>query len=75
MVDEHHITIWNRTKKPLSIALSGVGKSWGEEMLGEMILMFKISLIRIVTIYFIYIYIYIYSHNIYISICNEYILI
>jgi hypothetical protein len=26
MVDGHHILIWNRTKKPLAIALSGAGK-------------------------------------------------
>jgi hypothetical protein len=31
MADWLHIPIWNRTKKPLAIALSGVGLKWGWE--------------------------------------------
>jgi hypothetical protein len=34
MVDGHHI--WNRTKKPLSIALSGARGGWEGEMKGVM---------------------------------------
>jgi hypothetical protein len=34
MVDALHITIWNRTKKLLAIALGGVGGTWGEETVG-----------------------------------------
>jgi hypothetical protein len=30
MVDRHRIFIWNRTKKPLAIALSGVGRGLRE---------------------------------------------
>jgi hypothetical protein len=30
MVDGLHIPIWNRTKKPLAIALSGAGKGLRE---------------------------------------------
>jgi hypothetical protein len=32
MVDEVHILIWNRTMKPLVIALSGAGRDWGGEI-------------------------------------------
>jgi hypothetical protein len=31
MVDGLHIPTWNRTKKPLAIALSGAGRGWGGE--------------------------------------------
>jgi hypothetical protein len=34
MVDGLHILIWNRTKKSLAIALSGVGKGGGERLWG-----------------------------------------
>jgi hypothetical protein len=36
MVDGLHIPIWNRTKKPLAIALSGVGKRLKGETMGAM---------------------------------------
>jgi hypothetical protein len=39
MVDGHHIPIWNRTKKTLTIALSGQGEGQGGEMIGVMKLM------------------------------------
>jgi hypothetical protein len=34
MVDRLHIFIQNRTKKPLAIALSGVGRGLRREMMG-----------------------------------------
>jgi hypothetical protein len=48
MVDGIHMLIWGRTKKPLVIALSGVGRGlrWREDG-GD--LMYNISLIGIVT--------------------------
>jgi hypothetical protein len=36
MVDGLHMPIWNRTKKPLVIALSGVGGGWEWETMGMM---------------------------------------
>jgi hypothetical protein len=36
MVDGLHIPIWNRTKKPLAIALSGVGRGLGGVAMGAM---------------------------------------
>jgi hypothetical protein len=49
MADRLHIPTWNRTKKPLAIALSGVGGGWGGETMGTVQIMYKISLIGIVT--------------------------
>jgi hypothetical protein len=34
MVDAFHIFIWNKTKKPLAIALSGMGMGLRGEMMG-----------------------------------------
>jgi hypothetical protein len=34
MVDWLHIPIWNRTKKPLAIALNKEGRDWGGETIG-----------------------------------------
>jgi hypothetical protein len=36
MVDGFQIPVWNRTKKPITIALSGWGGSWGGETMGAM---------------------------------------
>jgi hypothetical protein len=36
MVDWLHIPIWNRTKKPLTIASSGEGGDWLGEIIGVM---------------------------------------
>jgi hypothetical protein len=36
MVDELHMPIWNRTKKPVAIALSGWGRGWGGETMRAM---------------------------------------
>jgi hypothetical protein len=45
MVDGLHISMWNKTKKPLAIALSGAREGTeGERQ------MYNISLIRIVTL-------------------------
>jgi hypothetical protein len=33
MVDGHHTLVWNRTKKPLAIALSGAQRGWGGEII------------------------------------------
>jgi hypothetical protein len=49
MVDRLHIPIWSRPKKPLIIALSGMGRGLRGETMGAMELMYNISLIRIVT--------------------------
>jgi hypothetical protein len=35
MVDGLHIPIWNRTKKPLAVALSGVGKGMRDKDYGD----------------------------------------
>jgi hypothetical protein len=35
MVDGFHIPIWNRSEKPLAIALSGVGEGGGENRGGN----------------------------------------
>jgi hypothetical protein len=34
MVDGPHTLIWGRIKKPLAIALSGVGGGWGDSVWG-----------------------------------------
>jgi hypothetical protein len=50
MVGGLHTLIWNRTKKPLVIALSGTRKWWGGETVGMMWPMYNTSLLDIVTI-------------------------
>jgi hypothetical protein len=35
MADGLHIPIWNRTKKPLAMALSGGRREWRGEMMGQ----------------------------------------
>jgi hypothetical protein len=49
MVDGLHIILQNRTMKLLAIALSGVGKGKGGEMVGAIEPMCNISLFGIVT--------------------------
>jgi hypothetical protein len=49
MVAELYILIWNRTKKPPAIAVSGAGESWGEDRMGVILPMYKINLIQTAT--------------------------
>jgi hypothetical protein len=48
MVDGLHIPIWNRSKKPLDIALSREGRNWEELTMGAIQPMDNINLIGIV---------------------------
>jgi hypothetical protein len=49
MIEGLYIPIWNRTKKTLAIALSGVGRGFGGQTMGAMQIMYNIRLSGIVT--------------------------